>query len=170
MAKQSVIVALGTESSNNWELHWLPCVFESSGRGTGGRSDCGAVPGARGWGHRTGHRHGRLRWPMVLKEGEAQPRPRPGRVHKAGNQGVEPNGVEHSSKAKGTGVLWAGDQKEKGKRGGGGNREWVGVFIEIWLIYDVRLVSGIQHSDSISCIHNMYSFSDPFILQVITRS
>lgn len=36
MAKQSVIVALGTESSNNWELHWLPCVFESSGRGQGG--------------------------------------------------------------------------------------------------------------------------------------
>ena len=44
------------------------------------------------------------------------------------------------------------------------------VFFEVWLIYNVVLVSGVQQSDLVIHIYMyicIYSFSDSFPLQVI---
>ena len=43
-------------------------------------------------------------------------------------------------------------------------------FIEVWLIYNVMLVSGIQQSDSCVCVCVcIYPFSDSFPLYGITK-
>ena len=61
---------------------------------------------------------------------------------------------------------------------GGWGRDKLGVwdflfacfFIEVQLIYNIMLVSGLQHSDSVIHIYiYIYSFSDSFPLYVITR-
>ena len=41
--------------------------------------------------------------------------------------------------------------------------ELINLFIEVWLIYNVVLVSGIQQIDSVIHIH-IYSFPDSFPL------